>query len=174
MCFTYVATEWRTEIRRKMNDSDTEANTKAIDSLLNYETVKYFSAEQREAERYDRSMERYEHNSVKTYTSLAVLNAGQAIIFTFGLTATMLMCALGVRNGTHTVGDFVMINAMMIQLYQPLNFMGMVYREIKQAVIDIEKMFNVLARNAEIKDAPARAARGQFGQCAFRGRALCL
>jgi ATP-binding cassette subfamily B protein len=154
MYYTYVATEWRIGIRRKMNDSDTEANTKAIDSLLNYETVKYFGAEEREATRYDRSMERYEGASVKTYTSLAVLNTGQAIIFTAGLTATMLMCAIGVRKGTNTVGDFVMVNAMMIQLYQPLNFMGMVYREIKQAVIDIEKMFNVLTRNPEIKDIP--------------------
>src|SRR3954463_6551920 len=154
MYYTYVATEWRIEIRRKMNESDTEANTKAIDSLLNYETVKYFSAEEREATRYDQSMERYERNSVKTYTSLAVLNTGQAIIFTAGLTATMVMCAIGVRNGTNTVGDFVMINAMMIQLYQPLNFMGMVYREIKQAVIDIEKMFGVLSRNPEVKDLP--------------------
>src|SRR6201747_352711 len=154
MYYTYIATEWRIEIRRKMNESDTEANTKAIDSLLNYETVKYFSAEEREATRYDRSMERYERNSVKTYTSLAVLNTGQAIIFTVGLTATMLMCAVGVRNGTNTVGDFVMVNAMMIQLYQPLNFMGMVYREIKQAVIDIEKMFDVLAWRPEVKDIP--------------------
>ena len=154
MYYTYIATEWRIEIRRRMNESDTDANTKAIDSLLNYETVKYFSAEQREATRYDRSMEGYERNSVKTYTSLAVLNTGQAVIFTAGLTATMLMCAIGVRNGTNTVGDFVMINAMMIQLYQPLNFMGMVYREIKQAVIDIEKMFSVLSRNPEIKDVP--------------------
>src|ERR1700719_2829902 len=154
MYYTYIATEWRIEIRRKMNESDTEANTKAIDSLLNYETVKYFTAEQREATRYDRSMEGYERASVKTYTSLAVLNTGQAIIFTFGLTATMLMCALGVRGGKNTVGDFVMVNAMMIQLYQPLNFMGMVYREIKQAVIDIEKMFGVLSRNPEIKDIP--------------------
>jgi ATP-binding cassette subfamily B protein len=152
MYYTYIATEWRIEIRRRMNDSDTEANTKAIDSLLNYETVKYFSAEQREAQRYDRSMERYERASVKTYTSLAVLNTGQAIIFTAGLTATMLMCAVGVRSGKNTVGDFVMVNAMMIQLYQPLNFMGMVYREIKQAVIDIEKMFGVLSRNPEVKD----------------------
>src|ERR1700754_2827032 len=152
MYYTYIATEWRIEIRRRMNDSDTEANTKAIDSLLNYETVKYFSAEQHEAARYDRSMERYERASVKTYTSLALLNTGQAIIFTAGLTATMLMCAIGVRNGKNTVGDFVMVNAMMIQLYQPLNFMGMVYREIKQAVIDIEKMFSVLSRNPEIKD----------------------
>jgi ATP-binding cassette subfamily B protein len=154
MYYTYVATEWRIEIRRRMNDSDTEANTKAIDSLLNYETVKYFSAEQREATRYDRSMERYERASVKTYTSLALLNTGQAIIFTAGLTATMLMCAIGVRGGKNTVGDFVMVNAMMIQLYQPLNFMGMVYREIKQAIIDIEKMFGVLSRNPEVKDVP--------------------
>jgi ATP-binding cassette, subfamily B, heavy metal transporter len=154
MYFTYAATEWRINIRRKMNDSDTEANTKAIDSLLNYETVKYFGAETREAQRYDRSMERYEHASVKTYTSLAVLNTGQAVIFTLGLTATMLMCAIGIRQGHNTVGDFVLINAMMIQLYQPLNFMGMVYREIKQAIIDIEKMFSVLEQRPEIKDAP--------------------
>src|SRR5271154_3200472 len=154
MYYTYIATEWRIGIRRKMNDSDTEANTKAIDSLLNYETVKYFSAEEREASRYDVSMERYERASVKTYTSLAMLNTGQAIIFTVGLAATMVMCAIGVRSGKNTVGDFVMVNAMMIQLYQPLNFMGMVYREIKQAVIDIEKMFGVLSRNPEIKDIP--------------------
>jgi ABC-type transport system involved in Fe-S cluster assembly fused permease/ATPase subunit len=154
MAFTYFATEWRINIRRMMNDSDTDANTKAIDSLLNYETVKYFTAENREAERYDRSMERYERASVSSYTSLAVLNAGQAAIFTVGLTAAMVMCAYGVQAGTNTVGDFVMINAMMIQLYQPLNFMGMLYREIKQAIIDIESMFNILARDAEIKDEP--------------------
>src|SRR5476649_2974598 len=99
-------------------------------------------------------MEGYERASVKTYTSLAVLNAGQAVIFTAGLTATMLMCAIGVRRGTNTVGDFVMVNAMMIQLYQPLNFMGMVYREIKQAVIDIETMFSLLERKPEIEDRP--------------------
>src|SRR6201992_290865 len=154
MSFTYVAPTWRIGIRRKMNDSDTYANTKAIDSLLNYETVKYFGAEEREAARYDRSMERYEQASVKTYTSLTLLNAGQAVIFTAGLTATMAMCALGVRSGRNTIGDFVMVNAMMIQLYQPLNFMGMVYREIKQAIIDIEKMFIVLSRKAEIEDTP--------------------
>src|SRR5947209_5869803 len=154
MYYTWLATEWRIEIRRRMNDSDTEANTKAIDSLLNYETVKYFGAEEREAQRYDRSVERYERASVKTYTSLAMLNAGQAVIFTAGLTATMLMCAAGVRSGNNTVGDFVMVNAMMIQLYQPLNFMGMVYREIKQAIIDIEKMFGVLSRHPEVKDLP--------------------
>ena len=155
MLFTYYATEWRINIRRRMNDSDSDANAKAIDSLLNYETVKYFSAEAREAQRYDRSMARYEDASVKAYVSLAVLNAGQAVIFTIGLTATMALCALGVKQGTNTVGDFVMINAMMIQLYTPLNFMGMVYREIKQAVIDIEIMFSLLARKPEITDSPA-------------------
>src|ERR1700686_3323609 len=140
MWFTYVATKWRINIRRKMNESDTDANAKAIDSLLNYETVKYFSAETREAKRYDRSMARYEDASVKAYTSLAGLNAGQAVIFTFGLGAAMVMCAYGIKAGTNPVGDFVFINAMMIQLYQPLNFMGMVYREIKQALIAIETM----------------------------------
>ncbi len=154
MWFTYIATEWRISIRRRMNDSDSDANTKAIDSLLNYETVKYFSAEDRETKRYDRSMERYETASVNSYTSLAVLNAGQAAIFTVGLAATMVLCAWGIRSGTNTVGDFVMINAMMIQLYQPLNFMGMVYREIKQATIDIETMFNILNRPPEIVDRP--------------------
>jgi ATP-binding cassette subfamily B protein len=152
MTYTYRATEWRIGIRRRMNDSDTDANVKAIDSLLNYETVKYFSAEEREAARYDRAMARYEEASVRSYTSLAVLNAGQAVIFTFGLAAVMVMCAIEIRSGTKTVGDFVLINAMMIQLYQPLNFMGMVYREIKQAITDIEIMFTILARDPEIKD----------------------
>jgi len=154
MAFTYYATEWRIGIRRKMNDSDTDANTKAIDSLLNYETVKYFVAEEREARRYDRTMARYEDASVKAYTSLAVLNAGQAALFTLGLTGAMVLCVAGIRAGTNTVGDFVMINAMMIQLYVPLNFMGMVYREIKQAVTDIEIMFAILGREPEIKDRP--------------------
>jgi ABC-type transport system involved in Fe-S cluster assembly fused permease/ATPase subunit len=154
MGFTYYATEWRINIRRKMNESDTDANAKAIDSLLNYETVKYFSAEAREAQRYDRSMARYEDASVKAYTSLTVLNAGQAVIFTGGLAATMVLCASGIEHGTNTVGDFVMINAMMIQLYVPLNFMGMVYREIKQALIDIEFMFSLLNRKPEIEDKP--------------------
>ncbi len=154
MVYTYYATEWRIGIRRHMNESDTDANVKAIDSLLNYETVKYFGAEEREARRYDRSMARYEGASVKAYVSLAVLNAGQAVIFTVGLAALMVMCAFGIREGTNTVGDLVMINAMMIQLYQPLNFMGMVYREIKQALIDIELMLGILARNPEIKDMP--------------------
>jgi ATP-binding cassette subfamily B protein len=154
MIFTTIATNWRITIRRSMNESDVDANTKAIDSLLNYETVKYFNAEEREAACYDKSMQRYERLSVKTYTSLAVLNAGQAVIFTLGLTAVMIMCVTGIRNGTNTIGDFVLINAMMIQLYQPLNFMGMFYREVKQAVIDIEKMFEVLAHSPEIQDRP--------------------
>jgi len=166
MTYTYRATEWRIAIRRKMNDSDTDANIKAIDSLLNYETVKYFSAEQREADRYDKSMARYEEASTRAYTSLAVLNAGQAVIFTFGLAAAMVMCAYEVKAGTKTVGDFVLVNAMMIQLYQPLNFMGMVYREIKQAVTDIEIMFQILAREPEIKDVsgapPLRVTRGNI------------
>src|SRR5471030_2800291 len=114
MWFTYIATEWRISIRRRMNDSDNDANTKAIDSLLNYETVKYFAAEEREAERYDKSMARYEDASVKAYTSLAVLNAGQAAIFTLGLGGAMVLCAYGIKAGTNTVGDFIMINAMMI------------------------------------------------------------
>jgi ABC-type transport system involved in Fe-S cluster assembly fused permease/ATPase subunit len=168
MLYTYYATEWRINIRRRMNESDTDANTKAIDSLLNYETVKYFVAEQRETARYDRSMERYEKASVQAYTSLAVLNAGQAVIFTIGLTLTMVMCAFGIRAGTNTVGDFVMINAMMIQLYQPLNFMGMVYREIKQAVTDIETMFTILGRDPEIKDKPdAKALQVSAGDIRF-------
>jgi len=155
MMFTYYATEWRIGIRRRMNESDSDANVKAIDSLLNYETVKYFSAEEREAQRYDKSMARYETASVSAYTSLAVLNAGQAVIFTFGLGGAMVLCALEIRGGTKTVGDFVLINAMMIQLYQPLNFMGMVYREIKQAITDIELMFSILSRAPEIRDIPS-------------------
>jgi ATP-binding cassette subfamily B protein len=157
MAFTYNATEWRIGIRRKMNDSDTDANVKAIDALLNYETVKYFSAEQREAARYDRAMARYEDASVMSYTSLSVLNAGQAVIFTIGLASAMVLCAYEVRDGSKTVGDFVLINAMMIQLYQPLNFMGMVYREIKQAVTDIELMFSILSREPEIMDVAGAA-----------------
>ncbi len=168
MGYTYAATEWRIGIRRRMNDSDSDANTKAIDSLLNYETVKYFGAEPHETRRYDRSMARYEEASVSSYVSLAVLNAGQAAVFTVGLAVAMVMCALEIRNGTKTIGDFVMINAMMIQLYQPLNFMGMVYREIKQAVIDIEMMFAIMARDPEIKDRPeARPLQVRAGTIRF-------
>ncbi len=158
LAFTYLATEWRIAIRRDMNDSDTNANVKAIDSLLNFETVKYFSAEAREKARYDVSMAKYESASTKALTSLAVLNAGQAAIFTAGMTVAMVLCAIDITRGRNTVGDFVMINAMMIQLYQPLNFMGMVYREIKQAVTDIEAMFAILGRNPEIIDRPGATA----------------
>ncbi len=153
--FTTAATNWRMSIRRSMNESDTDANTKAIDSLLNYETVKYFGAETREAERYDTAMARYERLSVNSYVSLAVLNSGQGVIFTIGLTLVMLMCISGIHNGTNTIGDFVLVNAMMIQLYQPLNFMGMLYREVKQAVIDIETMFQLLNQHPEIQDKPS-------------------
>ena len=154
MWFTTVATNWRIGIRRSMNDSDTDANVKAVDSLLNFETVKYFGAEQRETQRYDKSMEKFERASVKAYTSLAFLNAGQAMIFTAGLTVCMVMVVYGIREGRHTIGDFVLVNAMLIQLYQPLNFMGMVYREIKQGVADIEQMFLILDQSPEIADKP--------------------
>jgi ATP-binding cassette, subfamily B, heavy metal transporter len=154
LIFTTIATNWRIGIRRSMNESDTDANTKAIDSLLNFETVKYFGAEGRESERYDRAMARYEHTSVRTYVSLAVLNAGQAFIFTLGLIVVLLMCVAEVRSGAKTVGAFVLVNLIMLQLYQPLNFMGMVYRDIKQAIIDVEAMFTILAQNPEIEDIP--------------------
>ena len=152
--FTAWATNWRIAIRRSMNESDSDANTKAIDSLLNYETVKYFGSEEREAARYDKAMGRYERNSVNSYISLAVLNSGQGVIFSIGLTIIMIMSIQGMRAGTHTLGDFVLVNTMMIQLYQPLNFMGMLYREIRQSVIDIEMMFQLLSQNPEIADKP--------------------
>jgi ATP-binding cassette, subfamily B, heavy metal transporter len=154
LVFTVQATNWRIGIRRTMNDSDTDANTKAIDSLLNFETVKYFGAEAREKVRFDKSMAVYEKASTKSYISLAILNAGQAVIFTLGLTGCMAMSALDVMAGRNTIGDFVMVNAILIQLYQPMNFMGTVYREIKQALVDIEKMFEILSTNAEVEDKP--------------------
>jgi ATP-binding cassette, subfamily B, heavy metal transporter len=152
--YTYQATEWRIAIRKRMNESDTDANTKAVDSLLNYETVKYFGAEARETERYDHSMARYEKASTQTYTSLAVLNSGQAVIFTIGMTAIMALAARDIMAGRASVGSFVLVNAMLVQLYIPLNFMGMLYREIKQALIDIDDMFAILERNPEIEDRP--------------------
>jgi ABC-type transport system involved in Fe-S cluster assembly fused permease/ATPase subunit len=158
LTYTTIATNWRIGIRRSMNESDTDANTKAIDSLLNFETVKYFGAERREAARYDKAMARYERMSVRTYVSLAVLNAGQAVIFTLGLIAVLEMCVLEIRGGHKTVGDFVFVNLIMLQLYQPLNFMGMVYREIKQAIVDIEAMFAILDQNPEIEDVPGAPA----------------
>ncbi|QRG05605.1 ABC transporter ATP-binding protein/permease [Xanthobacter dioxanivorans] len=156
--FTYYASEWRLSIRKEMNESDTDANTKAVDSLLNYETVKYFGAERWETARYDRSMARYEKATVNTFTSLAWLNAGQAFIFSIGLAAVMVMCVLDIRAGRQTVGSFVMVNAMMVQFYIPLNFLGFIYREIKQAIVDIEAMFAVLARAPEVTDRPGAPA----------------
>jgi ATP-binding cassette subfamily B protein len=152
--FTIRATEWRVQIRRSMNESDTDANTKAVDSLLNYETVKYFGAEAREAARYDRSMERFEAASVKTYTSLAILNTGQAVIFTIAMTLCMVMAASSVIKGQSSVGQFIMVNALLLQLFIPLNFMGMVYREIKQGITDIERMMDILDQKPEVADKP--------------------
>lgn len=154
MTYTIKATEWRIAIRSAMNESDTDANAKAIDSLLNYETVKYFGAEARETARYDLSMARYERNSIKSYTSLAWLNFGQAAIFAAGLTLSMVMAVRGFQAGTNTVGDLILINSMLIQLYLPLNFMGTVYREIKQATLDIAQMFSLIGRDPEIQDKP--------------------
>ncbi|HUD50899.1 ABC transporter ATP-binding protein/permease, partial [Parvibaculum sp.] len=166
--FTFAVTEWRTRFHRQMNTLDTEANTKAIDSLLNFETVKYFGNENHEAQRFDRSMQGYERAAVKTTTSLAILNAGQTAIFTVGLTALMLMAAQGVVKGTMTIGDFVMVNAYLIQLYQPLNLLGTVYREIRQALIDMETMFDLLEIPSEVEDAPdARPLTVRGGEIVF-------
>jgi ATP-binding cassette subfamily B protein len=152
--FTVRASDWRIAIRREMNDSDTDANTKAIDSLLNFETVKYFNNERMEAERFDRSMARYETAATKTWTSLGWLNFGQGLIFGIGMAVIMVMSALEVRDGTQTVGDFVFVNAMLMQLSIPLNFIGMIYREIRQALTDIENMFDLLDVPQEVTDRP--------------------
>ena len=166
--FTYAATEWRINIRRNMNEADTDANTKAIDSLLNFETVKYFGNEEHEAARFDVSMLQYEKAAVKTWVSLAVLNAGQTVIFAIGLTIVMAMSAFAITKGQATIGDFVMINALMVQLYMPLNFIGSSYREIKQGLIDVEGMFSLLSVNAEIKDKPGAAPlKTSKGELAF-------
>ncbi len=152
--FTFAVTEWRVKIRRQMNDEDTDANQKAIDSLLNFETVKYFGAEIREADRYDQSMERYVAAALKTSYSLAFLNFGQSLLITAGLVGVMVMAAVGVANGALTVGDFVMVNAYMIQITMPLNFLGTVYREIRQALVDMAEMFDLLEQPAEVQDKP--------------------
>jgi ATP-binding cassette, subfamily B, heavy metal transporter len=152
--FTYTATEWRIGIRRTMNDADTDANTKAVDSLLNFETVKYFGNEEHEARRFGVAMDRYEQAAIRTWTSLAVLNSGQAVLFSIGLAIVMIMAGMDVSAGRLTVGDFVMVNALMIQLYLPLNFMGSVYRDIKQGLIDVEEMFKLLVVPADIVDRP--------------------
>lgn len=155
--FTFTVTEWRVKIRKEMNDQDTDANQKAIDSLLNFETVKYFGAEKREATRYDAAMAGYEAAALKTSYSLAFLNFGQSVLITGGLVAVMVMAAMGVQNGALTVGDFVMVNAYMIQITMPLNFLGTVYREIRQALVDMGEMFTLLEQPAEVKDEPGAA-----------------
>ena len=152
--FTVRASDWRIAIRREMNESDTDANTKAVDSLLNFETVKYFNNEAMEARRFDRSMERYESAATKTWTSLGWLNFGQGAIFGVGMTVIMVMSAREVIAGTHTIGDFVFVNAMLMQLSVPLNFIGFIYREIRQGLTDIEQMFELLDVPQEISDRP--------------------
>ncbi|WP_370268293.1 ABC transporter ATP-binding protein/permease [Nioella sp.] len=155
--FTFTVTEWRVKIRKEMNDQDTDANQKAIDSLLNFETVKYFGAEKREAERYDGAMAGYERAALKTAYSLGFLNFGQSVIITIGLVIVMVMAAIGVNAGTLSVGDFVMVNAYMIQITMPLNFLGTVYREIRQALVDMGEMFDLLEQPADVVDAPDAA-----------------
>ena len=152
--YTVKASDWRIRIRREMNDSDTDANTKAIDSLLNYETVKYFNNEAMEAERYDQSMARYEKAATRTWVSLGWLNFGQGVIFGTGMAVVMVLSAREVMAGTQTIGDFVFVNAMLMQLAQPLNFIGSVYREIRQSLTDIENMFELLDVKREVVDRP--------------------
>ncbi len=162
--FTFSVTEWRVKIRKEMNDQDTDANQKAIDSLLNYETVKYFGAEARETERYDGAMRQYVALALKTSYSLAYLNFGQAVLITGGLVGVMVMAAMGVERGDLTVGDFVLVNAYMMQITMPLNFLGTVYREIRQSLIDMAEMFGLLEQPPEVSDKPdAQALNVQGG-----------
>ncbi|UJW76657.1 ABCB family ABC transporter ATP-binding protein/permease [Rhizobium sp. SL42] len=156
--FTIRASDWRIGIRRAMNDSDTDANTKAIDSLLNFETVKYFGNEEMEAKRFDQSMERYEKSATQVWTSLGWLNFGQGVIFGVGTAVIMVMSALAVQSGQQTIGDFVFVNALLMQLSFPLNFIGFVYREIRQGLTDIEQMFDLLEVEAEVVDKPDATA----------------
>ncbi|TSD87665.1 ABC transporter ATP-binding protein/permease [Mycobacterium sp. KBS0706] len=168
IAFTLWVTEWRTKYRRQMNETDQEANTKAIDSLLNFETVKYFGNEDHEARRYEASLIRYEAAAVRSQVSLSLLNMGQAAIIAVGLTAVMWMAAAGIVQGRLTVGDFVLANTYLIQLYLPLNFFGFVYREVKQALVDIEKMFSLLGVPQEVTDAPgAQPLQVQGGTVSF-------
>lgn len=155
--FTIRASDWRIGIRRAMNDSDTDANTKAIDSLLNFETVKYFGNEEMEAKRFDASMAKYEKSATQVWTSLGWLNFGQGVIFGIGTAVIMVMSALAVQRGEQTIGDFVFVNAMLMQLSVPLNFIGFVYREIRQGLTDIEQMFDLLEVQAEVVDRPGAA-----------------
>ena len=168
--FTFAITEWRVRIRREMNEQDNEASQRAIDSLLNFETVKYFGAERREAERYDVAMAGYEIAALKTAWSLGLINVGQAVIINVALVTVMIMAAMGVADGTLTVGDFVMVNAYMLQIIVPLNFLGTVYREIRQALVDMGEMFTLLGQPAEVTDKPgARPLQVQGGAVRFDG-----
>ncbi len=157
VAYTMAVTEWRIRFRREMNEADNRAHTRAIDSLLNYETVKYFGNEEHEARRLDEALRGYQHAAVRSQTSLALLNVGQALIIAAGLTGVMLLAGRGIVAGTMSVGGFVMANTYVMQLYQPLNFFGFVYREIKQALIDIERMFALLDERPAIADAPGAA-----------------
>lgn len=169
MAYTLAVTEWRAKFRRLMNETDSEANTKAIESLLNYETVKYFGNEEHEARRYDASLTRYERAAVRSQVSLSILNVGQAAIISVGLTLVMWMAATGIAEGRYTLGDFVLVNTYLLQLYQPLSFFGFIYREIKQAIIDMERMFELLGQDREVADRPdAQPLHLAGGQVAFR------
>ncbi len=150
--YTIMVTDWRLKFRREMNKQDTVANTKAIDSLLNFETVKYFTNEQHEARRYDSALAKYERASVRSQTSLAMLNVGQSIIISAGLVIVLLMAGQGVVDGRFTIGEFVLVNSLLIQIYMPLNFLGMVYREIKQSLVDMEKMFDMIRKQSDVMD----------------------
>ncbi|CAO3455268.1 Efflux ABC transporter, permease/ATP-binding protein mlr7818 [Azospirillum argentinense] len=154
IAYTFFVSEWRIQFRRAMNETDNKANTKAVDSLLNYETVKYFGNEGHEARRYDQALASYEQAAVKSQRSLSLLNIGQSAIISLGLAVVMGMAARGIVNGTMTLGDFVLVNTYLLQLYQPLNFFGVVYREIKQALIDVESMVTLLSVDREVADRP--------------------
>jgi ATP-binding cassette subfamily B protein len=175
MGFTFSFTNWRVRIRRAMNESDSDAQSKAVDSLLNYETVKYFGNERLEASRFDEALARYERASVKSQVTLNMLNLGQATIIALGLAVVMLMAARGVRAGTMTVGRFVLVNTYLMQLYQPLGMLGFVYREIKQGLVDMEQMFRLLRMGQEVADRPgarplaAHPADGPPGELRFEG-----
>ncbi|MBV1901535.1 MAG: ABC transporter ATP-binding protein/permease [Kordiimonadaceae bacterium] len=167
--FTVFVTDWRLKFRREMNKQDTEANTKAIDSLINFETVKYFTNEDHESRRYDVALERYESASVRSQLSLTFLNVGQGMIISLGLVIVLWMAAQGVADGRFTIGDFVLVNSLLIQIYLPLNFLGFVYREIKQSLTDMEKMFDIISTEAEIADKPnAKALAIEGGAVSFK------
>ncbi len=154
LTYTLIVTEWRAKYRRQMNETDSQANTKAVESLLNYETVKYFGNEAHEAQRYDASLRSYERAAVRSQVSLSILNIGQALIISAGLTVVMWMAAQGIAQGRYTLGDFVLVNTYLLQLYDPLSFFGFIYREIKQALIDMERMFDLLGQDREVADEP--------------------